>query len=96
MATEEREYALLETRPRQLALSFRESRDKWKRKCQDAKAEVRSLRIRIRDLELSRSKWRDDAEMLQIEQQRLLAEVQRLESQLMLSAEAIAESEKKG
>ena len=95
MAKEGKEYPLLETRPRLLANSFRESRDNWKRKCQEAKAEVKSLRDRVRDVELSRSKWRDDAEMAQREQQRLLEEIQHLQSQLSLSAEALAQSEKK-
>lgn len=95
MATDAKEYSLLTTRPRFLAESFRKSRDNWKRKCQDAKAEVKSLRDRIRDLELSRSKWRDDAEMYRREQQCLQEEVQRLQSELALSGEALAHSEKK-
>ena len=95
MAKEGKEYSLLETRPRLLANSFRESRDNWKRKCQEAKAEVKSLRDRIRDLELSRSKWRDDAEVARREHQRSLVEIQTLQSQLTLSAEALAQSDEK-
>ena len=95
MAQEVKRYALLETRPRVLAESFRKSRDNWKRRCQEAKAEVKSLRDRIRDLELSRAKWRDDAEAYQREQQYLREEVERLESQLRLSGAALAQSEKK-
>lgn len=95
MAKEAKEYSLLETRPRVLAQSFRESRDNWKRKCQEAKAEIKSLRGRIRDLELSRAKWRDDAEASQREQQDLREEVERLQTQLTFSAAAVAESEKK-
>ena len=95
MAKEGKEYVLLETRPRVLLKSIRESRDNWKRKCQKAKSEVKSMRDRVRDLELSRSKWRDDAEVAQREQQRLQEEIQHLESQLTLSAETLAQWEKK-
>jgi peptidoglycan hydrolase CwlO-like protein len=86
-----KEYPLLDSRPRALAQSFRMSRDNWKRKCQEAKAELKSLRGRIRDLELSRDKWRDDAEMSQNEERRLQNEIERLQSDLAISAEAIAQ-----
>ena len=95
MDGKEKEYELMEKRPRVLANSFRKSRDNWKRKCQQAKAEVKSFRDRMRDLELSRSRWRDDAEEAQREKQRLQEEIEQLQSQLMLSAESIAQSEKK-
>jgi chromosome segregation ATPase len=78
-----------------LANSFRKSRDNWKRKCQSAKAQMRVLRDRIRDLEASRLKWRRDTERSRQEQQRLQEEVARLQSQLAVSAEAIAQAEKK-
>ena len=91
----EKEYELMEKRPRVLANSFRKSRDNWKRKCQEAKAEVKSFRDRMRDLELSRSRWRDDAEEAQREKQRLQEEIEQLQSQLILSAESLAQSEKK-
>ena len=95
MAQEVKEYLLLETRPRVLAESFRRSRDNWKQKCQKAKAEVKALRDRIRDLELSRAKWRDDAEAYQREQQNLREEVERLQMEMRLAGAAIAQSEKK-
>lgn len=95
MDGKEKEYELMEKRPRVLANSFRKSRDNWKRKCQETKAEVKSFRDRVRDLELSRSKWRDDAEEAQREKQRLQEEIEQLQSQLILSAESLAQSEKK-
>ena len=76
----EKEYELMEKRPRVLTNSFRKSRDNWKRKCQKAKAEVKSFRDRMRDLELSRSRWRDDAEEAQREKQRLQEEIDNLTS----------------
>lgn len=90
-----KEYPLLDSRPRVLAQSFRKSRDNWKRKCQEAKAELKSLRGRIRDLELSRSKWRDDAEMSQKEQRRLQNVIESLQSDLAISAQAIAQESSK-
>lgn len=95
MARDAKEYSLMESRPRFLAQTFQKSRDNWKRKCQEAKAEIKSLRDRIRDLELSRAKWRDDAETFQRDQQNLREEVERLQAQLTFSAAAVAESEKK-
>lgn len=90
-----KQYPLLDTRPRVLAQSFCKSRDNWKRKCQEAKAELKSLRGRIRDLELSRSKWRDDAEMSQKEERRLQNIVESLQSELAISAQAVAQESSK-
>ena len=95
------EYRTMETRPKVLAEAFRKSRDKWKQKCQDTKAEAKKLRDRIRDLEASRAKWRDDAEFAREEQQRLVDEVNHLKGELVRSAQTLAalpqdaESEKK-
>lgn len=86
------EYRLLETRPRLLARFFEESRDNWKRKCQEAIAEVKQFRDKVRDVQQSRQMWRAQAEQARQEQQRLAAEVQRLQVQL---AAATATVEKK-
>ena len=83
-----KEHRLLEKRPRLLAQFFEKSRDKWKQKYQQAKAQVRAFRDRIRDLEISRATWRDKAEKAQSEQQRLQEQVQQLQEQLA-AAEAI-------
>ncbi len=85
------EYRLMETRPRVLANFFEESRDNWKRKCQEALAEVKQFRDKVRDIQVSRQMWREQAEQSRLEQQRLAAEVQRLQEQL----EATAAVEKK-
>ena len=82
VAADEKKYRLLETRPRVLANFFRESRDNWKLKFQQTKSEFQAFRGRIRDLELSRAKWRDQAEQSQSEQQRLQQEVQQLQEKL--------------
>ncbi len=79
MGTESRsEFRLMETRPRVLANFFRKSRDNWKRKYQEAKSATRALWRRVRDLEVSRTKWRERAEQTQSEQQRLREEVRQL------------------
>ncbi len=82
VAADEKKYRLLETRPRVLANFFRESRDNWKRKFQETKPEFQAFRGRIRDLELSRAKWREQAEQSQSEQNRLEQEVQQLNEEL--------------
>ena len=40
---------------------YRHSRDAWKQRCADKQDQIRSLRIRIRDLEASRQRWKDEA-----------------------------------
>ena len=86
-----KEYRTLDSRPRALAHSFRKSRDNWKRRCQEAKAELKSLRGKIRDLELSRAKWRDDAETSQSELIVLQNEIEQLQSELVISAQALVQ-----
>lgn len=76
------EYRLLETRPRVLAKFFERSRDNWKRKCQEAIADVKRFRDNLRDVQQSRQNWREQAEQAQQEQRRLTVEVQRLQQRL--------------
>lgn len=40
---------------------FRASRDRWKQRCAAKQDEIRYLRVRIRDLEASRQRWKDEA-----------------------------------
>ena len=58
----EKVYRLLETRPRVLVNSLLESRAKWKEKCGVSKIELQTFRGKVRDLEVSREKWRISAE----------------------------------
>ena len=58
----EKVYRLLETRPRVLVNSLLESRAKWKEKCGVSKVELQAFRGKVRDLEVSREKWRIQAE----------------------------------
>ena len=58
----EKVYRLLETRPRVLVNSLLQSRAKWKEKCGVSKVELQAFRGKVRDLEVSREKWRISAE----------------------------------
>lgn len=69
----ERVYRLLETRPRVLVNSILRGRAKWKEKCGVAKIELQAFRGKVRDLELSREKWRIQAEETE-DQRRNLAQ----------------------
>lgn len=40
---------------------FRVSRDRWKQRCAAKQDEIRYLRVRIRDLQASRQRWKDEA-----------------------------------
>lgn len=39
----------------------RTSRDRWRRRCVAKQDEIRYLRVRLRDLEASRQRWKDEA-----------------------------------
>lgn len=39
----------------------RHSRDRWKQRCAAKQAEIRYLRVRIRDLQTSRDRWKQQA-----------------------------------
>lgn len=40
---------------------YRHSRDGWKQRCADKQDEIRYLRVRLRDLEASRQRWKEEA-----------------------------------
>jgi hypothetical protein len=40
---------------------FRQSRERWKQRCAAKQDEIRYLRIRLRDLETSRARWKQAA-----------------------------------
>jgi predicted nucleic acid-binding Zn-ribbon protein len=47
------------------------SRDRWKRKYQDLKAQAKRLQNRVHDVSKSRAQWREEAEKLQRQLQEL-------------------------
>jgi hypothetical protein len=40
---------------------FRQGRERWKRRCAAKQDQIRALRVRIRDLEASRARWKQAA-----------------------------------
>jgi predicted nucleic acid-binding Zn-ribbon protein len=64
------------------------SRDRWKRKYQDLKAEAKRLQNRVHDVSKSRAHWREEAEQLHRRIQELEAHNAALQEQ--------AAAEKKG
>jgi hypothetical protein len=58
---------------RTLAHSFRLSRDRWKTKAAQRRAQLRALKVRLRDVEASRDLWKTKALHLQEQLQHLSA-----------------------
>jgi hypothetical protein len=52
---------------RKLLKFFKQSRDRWKAKCREAKALVKQLKNRVRFLERSRDRWKAKATLLEAE-----------------------------
>ncbi len=44
-----------------LARLFKESRDKWRAKAIERRKKIRLLELKVRDLEISRTKWKEKA-----------------------------------
>jgi chromosome segregation ATPase len=59
---------------------FERSRDGWKRKCQKAKARVKRLTNRVRQLETSRELWRQRAQQSQEALRQLREEAEELKN----------------
>lgn len=67
---------------RKLARFFEKSRDQWKAKCREAKAQSKLLKNRIRFLEESRERWKSRVKELEAEVAELKAREQALEKEL--------------
>ena len=67
---------------RNLAWSFRQSRDKWKRKCQDLQRVHKRLQNEVRDVRKSRAVWQGRAIQALQQAATLGTEVQHLQEQL--------------
>lgn len=86
----EKVYRLLETRPRVLVNSLLVSRDKWKEKCGVAKIELQAFRGKVRDLEVSREKWRIQAEETEDQRRDLAQQLEHANAQNKRLEERIA------
>lgn len=67
---------------RKLVVFFRNSRDQWKRKCQDAKYELKLLKRRLDRLQKNHDRWQH--QYREVESQLLEAEHRRQELQSRL------------
>jgi len=74
---------------RKLVAFFKASRDKWKEKCQQAKYELKLLKRRFQNLQISRDKLQRDyqdaetqREQLQLRGEHLQAQHQRLQAEI--------------
>ena len=73
---------------RALVRSFRLSRDRWKQKYMNVQKMNKTLKVRVSDMEKSRSRWREEAELQKAETQRMVEEVERLRAQVQETPEA--------
>jgi 3-methyladenine DNA glycosylase/8-oxoguanine DNA glycosylase len=78
---------------RVLAGCFLRSRDKWKRKYEGLKSELKRYQVRVHDVTQSRERWREKAEARERELAALQAELQELQRQV---GSPPSEQEKKG
>lgn len=68
---------------RVLADWFRKSRNRWRQKYADLKAEIKRFKNRVYDLEKSRDRWKEHASVHRQHLDALQAEVERLKAQLL-------------
>jgi len=66
---------------RKLTTFFRGSRDKWKGKCQQAKYELKLLKRRFENLQLSRDQWQQDYQQAEAQREQLQARSEHLQAQ---------------
>jgi hypothetical protein len=71
------------------------SRDDWKAKSHQRKAELKSAKIKIRDLSASRARWRQRTEPLQEENRQLQERLERAERERDEARAALANAQKK-
>jgi len=80
---------------RVLAAFFQKSRDNWKQKCMEVKAELKRWKVRVADVCKSRDAWRSKAEIMQKEIEALQAQVQLQQDQFAEVTSQAAAAEKK-
>ena len=65
-----------------LARCFRLSRDRWKQKYMGLQKAHKTLKVRVSDMEKSRSRWREEAESRTAELERMVEELDGLRAQV--------------
>lgn len=63
---------------RKLVVFFRDSRDKWKKKCQDAKYEFKLLKRRYANLQKNHDRWQQQYRQVEAQRQQLQTQVELL------------------
>lgn len=66
---------------RKLVAFFQASRDKWKEKCQRTKYELKLLKRRFENLQLSRDQWQHDYQQAAAQREQLQARGEYLQAQ---------------
>jgi FtsZ-binding cell division protein ZapB len=66
---------------RKLVAFFQASRDKWKEKCQQTKYELKLLKRRFQNLQLSRDQWQHDYQQVAAQREQLQARGEHLQAQ---------------
>ena len=67
------------------------SRDDWKAKSHERKAQLKSAKIKIRDVSASRDKWRERTEQLQEQNEQLQQRLERAERERDATQAALAQ-----
>jgi uncharacterized protein (DUF3084 family) len=63
---------------RKLVVFFRDSRDKWKKKCQEAKYELKLLKRRYGNLRKNHDRWQQQYRQVEAQRRQLQAQVELL------------------
>lgn len=66
-------------------------RDAWKAKSHERKAQLKSAKIKIRDVSASRDKWRERTEQLQEQNEQLQQRLERAERELDATQATLAQ-----
>jgi len=69
------------------------SRNDWKAKSHERKAQLKSAKIKIRDLSASRDKWRERTEQLQEQNEQLQERLERVERERDAARAALTQFE---
>lgn len=85
--------ATYRTPPRILLPKLLKSRDDWKAKSDQRKADLKAAKVKIRDLSASRKRWRERTEQLEKEVSQLRARAEQAESKLHKTEAALAQLE---
>jgi len=82
---------------RKLVAFFQASRDKWKAKCQQAKYELKLLKRRFENLQISRDQWQRAYQHAEVQREQFQLRGEHLQAQAeRLQAEVEALSKKGG